>query len=42
MRIQITEATARMSDVPNPAPRQHLPVGAESLPQGGVHFRVWA
>ena len=22
-------------------PRQ-LPIGAEALPEGGVHFRVWA
>ena len=24
------------------APERRLPVGAEALPQGGVHFRVWA
>lgn len=25
-----------------PVPGRRLPVGAEPLPQGGVHFRVWA
>jgi maltooligosyltrehalose trehalohydrolase len=24
------------------APRRRLPIGAEALPEGGVHFRVWA
>src|SRR3979411_443559 len=24
------------------APRRRLPIGAEALPAGGVHFRVWA
>ena len=42
MRIQVTEATEPMSNVPNPAQHRHFPIGAESLPQGGVHFRVWA
>jgi maltooligosyltrehalose trehalohydrolase len=42
MRIQVTEAAEPMSDIPTPAHRRHLPVGAELLPEGGVHFRVWA
>jgi maltooligosyltrehalose trehalohydrolase len=25
-----------------PTPRRRLPVGADVLPEGGVHFRVWA
>src|SRR5947209_10170646 len=28
--------------MPSQAPGRRLPVGAELLPQGGVHFRVWA
>src|SRR5437764_3067802 len=24
------------------APRRRLPIGADALPEGGVHFRVWA
>src|SRR5215472_8813983 len=42
MRIQVTEATEPMSNVANPAQHRHFPIGAESLPQGGAHFRVWA
>src|ERR1043166_6857944 len=29
-------------DAPHALPRRRLPVGAEVLPEGGVHFRVWA
>jgi len=31
-----------MMDRPASLPPRRLPVGAEVLPQGGVHFRVWA
>jgi maltooligosyltrehalose trehalohydrolase len=28
--------------MPTAEPRRRLPIGAEVLPEGGVHFRVWA
>ncbi len=34
-------AASRTSGAPV-SPRRRLPVGAEPMPEGGVHFRVWA
>jgi maltooligosyltrehalose trehalohydrolase len=36
------ESAGRMDDHLDIVKRRRLPVGAEVLPQGGVHFRVWA
>ncbi|MGH7846453.1 MAG: malto-oligosyltrehalose trehalohydrolase [Candidatus Binatia bacterium] len=31
-----------MNEPPAPTPRRRLPIGAELLPEGGIHFRVWS
>src|SRR5215475_8906131 len=36
------EIAARVNANLDMITRRRLPVGAEVLPQGGVHFRVWA
>src|SRR5438876_4645181 len=40
----IREATRQSAQFSSAAavPQRRLPIGAEALPEGGVHFRVWA
>ena len=42
MTVMLREGTASMGEASDLASRRRLPVGAEVLPGGGVHFRVWA
>jgi maltooligosyltrehalose trehalohydrolase len=41
-RVEATHRSAQQPKVLDVRPQRRLPVGADVLPDGGVHFRVWA
>jgi maltooligosyltrehalose trehalohydrolase len=41
-RVEATHRSAQQPKVLDVRPQRRLPVGADVLPDGGMHFRVWA